>query len=143
MVLGGIIYLHDISQDRLSNTARQNLDAFNRLCGDATLDKVILATTKWSRTSESDGSRRESELKEVHWKPMVDKKSQVRRFMGNQGSAWDIMSVFLQIASQRREELGTEISRQIANEIGGLEDGKETSIVIPFVIPPLFMEGIR
>ena len=96
MVLGGVVYLHDISQDRLSNTARQNLEAFNRFCGTATLEKVVLATTKWSRVSESDGSRREAELREVHWKPIVEKGSQVRRFLGNQESAWDILAVFIQ-----------------------------------------------
>ena len=95
MVLGGVIYLHDISQDRLSNTALQNLETFNLFYGTATLDKVVLVTTKWSRLSESDGSRREAELRDVHWNPIVEKGSQLRRFLGNQESAWDILAVSL------------------------------------------------
>jgi len=117
MVLGGVIYLHDISQDRFSGTARRNLEMFNRLCGDAALDKVVLGTTKWSRLSPNDGSRREAELKNVHWKEMVTKGSEVRRFEGNQESAWRIVSVFLQRASQRRKNLGEMISLQIQTEI--------------------------
>jgi len=117
MVLGGVIYLHDISQDRFSGTARRNLEMFNRLCGDAALDKVVLGTTKWARLSESDGSRREAELKDVHWKSMRDKGSQVRRFVGDKSSAWDIVSVFLQRASQRREVLAKEIALQIQDEM--------------------------
>ena len=117
MVLGGVIYLHDISQGRFSGTARRNLEMFNRLCGDAALDKVVLGTTKWSRLSQDDGLRREDELKEVHWKEMVNKGSQVRRFEGTQESAWKVVSVFLERASRRRKNLGEEISLQIQDEI--------------------------
>jgi len=117
MVLGGVIYLHDISQDRFSGTARRNLEMFNHLRGDAALDKVVLGTTKWARLSESDGSRREAELKEVHWKSMLDKGSKVLRFMGDKRSAWDIVSVFLKRASERRQGLGQEIYFQIQEEI--------------------------
>jgi len=117
MVLGGVIYLHDISQDRFSGTARRNLEMFNRLCGDAALDKVVLGTTKWSRLSQDDGSKREAELQGVHWKEMVDKGSKVKRFTGNQDSAWKIVSVFLKRASEHRQELGKEISLQIQDEI--------------------------
>jgi len=117
MVLGGVIYLHDISQGRFSGTARRNLEVFNRLCGDAALDKVVLGTTKWSRLSQDDGLRREDELKEVHWKEMVNKGSQVRRFEGTQESAWKVVSVFLERASRRRKNLGEEISLQIQDEI--------------------------
>jgi len=117
MVLGGVIYLHDISQDRFFGSARRNLEMFNRLCGDAALDKVVLGTTKWNRLSPNDGSRREAELKEVHWKEMVNKGSQVRRFEGTQESAWRVVSVFLERASQRRQNLGEEICLQIQTEI--------------------------
>jgi len=117
MVLGGIIYLHDISILRFSGTARRNLEMFNRLCGDAALDKVVLCTNQWGRVTATDGERREAEMKELHWKVMMDKGSKVKRFMSHQSSAWEIVSVFLQRASQRREKLGQEISLQIQDEI--------------------------
>jgi len=158
-VLGGVIYLHDISQDRFSGTARQHLETFNRHRRDAALNKVVLATTKWSRLSESDGSRREAELKEVPWKSMRDKGAEVLRFLGDQKSAWDIVSVILNRASEservekplkdiqaetsrkhpiipKKKLAPPKISSRVAND-GILEDGKETDIVIPFVIPLL------
>jgi len=158
-VLGGVIYLHDISQDRFSGTARQHLETFNRHRRDAALNKVVLATTKWSRLSESDGSRREAELKEVPWKSMRDKGAEVLRFLDDQKSAWDIVSVFLNRASEserlekplkdiqaetsgkppiipKKKLAPPKINSRIAND-GILEDGKETDIVIPFVIPLL------
>jgi len=117
MVLGGIIYLHDISILRFSGTARRNLEMFNRLCGDAALEKVVLCTNQWERVTHEDGERREAEMMNLHWKEMVNKGSQVRRFMGDQKSAWDIVSVFLQRASLRRQELGNQIALQIQGGI--------------------------
>ena len=116
MILGGIIYLHDISQDKLSmsSAADQIIETFNRLSGGAALDKVVLGTTKWARLSESDGSRRETELKEVHWKSMRDKGSKVLRFVGDKSSAWDIVSVFLKRASERRKEIALQIQDEMA-----------------------------
>ena len=119
MILGGIICLHDISQDKLyrSNATDQIIATFNHLSGGAALDKVVLATTKWAKLPESDGSRRENELKSVHWKEMVDKGLQVRRFMSKQDSAWGILAALLNTHDMI------------------LVDGNETDIVIPFAIP--------
>ncbi|TEB18247.1 hypothetical protein FA13DRAFT_1746234 [Coprinellus micaceus] len=71
MILGGVIYLHDISQDRFSGTARRNLEMFNSLCGEAALDKVVLVTSKWSRHGGRDFKKRVEELQNVHWKEML------------------------------------------------------------------------
>jgi len=117
MVLGGIIYLHDISILRFSGTARRNLEMFNRLCGDAALDKVVLCTNQWTRVKSDDGTKREKEMKELHWKEMLAKGSKVERFNADQESAWKIVSIFLKRASENRLELGKEISLQIQDEI--------------------------
>ncbi|KAF8064986.1 P-loop containing nucleoside triphosphate hydrolase protein [Lyophyllum atratum] len=94
-VLGGVIYLHDISHDRFSGTARRNLDIFNHLCGDAALCKVVLGTTKWGRVPAEGGNMREAELRNVYWKSMIDKGSQVRRFQGSKESALEFINVVL------------------------------------------------
>ena len=117
MVLGGVVYLHDISQDRFSGTARRNLEMFNRLCGDAAMNKVVLGTTKWSRLPRDDGSRREAELKGVYWKEMMDKGSKVKRFLGDRESAWNVLSVFLKQASVHYQDPGQEINLRIQEEI--------------------------
>ena len=164
MILGGIVYLHDISVLRFPGTARRNLEVFKRLCGDAAFDKVLLCTTQRGQGSFCDGVEREAEMKTLHWKEMVDKGSQVGRFEGDQQSAWEMVSIFLQRASQRREELRGGLALQIQDEMtakakntplkirpkdgGGagdriLKDGKETDIVIPFAMPSHMLLGPR
>ena len=117
MVVGGVIYLHDISIIRFSGAARRNLEMFNHLCGDAALNKVIICTTQWGSVILEDGAQREDEIQRRHWGEMVAKGSQVRRFMGDQNSAWEIMSVFLQRASEHHQKLGNEIALQIQDEM--------------------------
>ncbi|KAF4614557.1 hypothetical protein D9613_003469 [Agrocybe pediades] len=92
-ILGGVIYLHDISSDRFSGTARRNLETFKLMCGDAAMSKVVLGTTKWSRTT--NGPNREQELKERHWKTMIEKGSQTCQFLDDYPSAWEFVDVIL------------------------------------------------
>ncbi|KAF9555455.1 hypothetical protein CPC08DRAFT_711998 [Agrocybe pediades] len=86
-ILGGVIYLHDISSDRFSGTARRNLEMFNRMCGDAALDKVIIGTTKWGRTPADIGVKHEKELQEVHWRSMLEKGARTVKFQDSYDSA--------------------------------------------------------
>ena len=44
---------------------------FNHLCGDAALSKVVLVTSKWGRAYDRDFTKREEELKQIHWKKML------------------------------------------------------------------------
>ncbi|RXW22538.1 hypothetical protein EST38_g3317 [Candolleomyces aberdarensis] len=93
MVLGGVVYLHDISQDRFSGTARRNLEMFNQLCGDSVLDKVVLVTSKWAKVVGRNLEKREGELKKNHWNTMLDGGARVERLVaGREGeSAWRIV----------------------------------------------------
>lgn len=96
MKVAGVIYLHEISQTRMHGTSRKNLVMFSRLCGDSSLDKVILATTKWNKVEEQEGAVREVELQGVFWKRMVSLGSTVTRFTGTHESAWEIIRRILQ-----------------------------------------------
>ena len=92
MKLAGIVYLHEISQDRITGTARKNLTLFKKLCGDEAVKHVVLATTKWNRLgSETIGRQREIELRDIFWKNMLRHGSSVSRFDGTQGSAQKIV----------------------------------------------------
>ena len=92
MKLAGIIYLQEISQDRVTGTVRKNMSLFKKLCGDGALQHVILATTKWSRLGNGTlGRQREAELSETFWKNMLSKGSSMTRFEGTQGSAKNIV----------------------------------------------------
>ncbi|KAG6852771.1 hypothetical protein C0991_009211 [Blastosporella zonata] len=95
MTLAGVIYLHEISQTRMLGTARKNLDMFNKLCGDAATQNVILVTTKWSQVQEVTADRRESQLKDRHWEGMIRLGAQLARFTDTHESGWKIIQSIL------------------------------------------------
>ncbi|KAF9536664.1 hypothetical protein CPC08DRAFT_24567 [Agrocybe pediades] len=86
-VPGSVIYLHDISNDRFSGTARRNLEMFHHMCGISALSKVIIGTTKWGRTPFEIGTQHDKELKEVHWRSMLDSGTKTMRFEDSYDSA--------------------------------------------------------
>ncbi|KDR80545.1 hypothetical protein GALMADRAFT_115308 [Galerina marginata CBS 339.88] len=94
MFLGGVLYLHDISIKKFTGTARRNLELFSRLCGEASVNKVVLVTTNWGVSSEHEANR-EKELQSSHWKPLMNNGAKVHRFLRDWNSAWDIIDVFL------------------------------------------------
>ena len=50
--LNGIIYIHRISDPRMTGNALKNLSVFRKICGDKSLECVVLATTMWDSVSE-------------------------------------------------------------------------------------------
>jgi len=115
MTLGGVIYLHDISQTRMLGTTRKNFDMFRKLCGDGAAASVILGTTKWGEVHSEVGERREGQLINTYWREMTDRKSRVRRFDNTHKSAWDIVYCIL-------DTLGRSEMLQIQNELVNLQE---------------------
>lgn len=95
MKLGGVIYLHEISQTRMLGTTRRNLNMFRKLCGEEALSRVILGTTKWADVLSDIGEQREKQLSDKFWKEMIGFGSVVRRFDKTQESAQAILNVIL------------------------------------------------
>lgn len=60
--VSGIIYLHRISDPRVTKASRKNLDMFKALCGDVALSNVVFATTYWDTVPLYKGETREEEL---------------------------------------------------------------------------------
>ncbi|KAG8794012.1 hypothetical protein FRC16_010746 [Serendipita sp. 398] len=88
--LAGVIYLHRISDNRITMTDRRNTEMFTLICGPNALQNVILTTTMWDHAGKA-GEPRETELRTIYWKSMVELGSQMVRFMHNHDSAWDII----------------------------------------------------
>jgi len=84
ILLSGIIYLHQITHNRVEGPSLRNIDMFQRLCGDSGLKNVILATTMWDTASTQQEINkfveREQELKSDFWNRMIERGSQVRRY---------------------------------------------------------------
>ncbi|KAG6811113.1 hypothetical protein H0H92_008960 [Tricholoma furcatifolium] len=101
MTLAGVIYLHEISQTRMLGTARKNLDMFNKLIGESATKNVVLATTKWGDIPDEVGARREEQLRERHWKWMIDLGAKLYRFTDSREAGWAIIQHILdQVATQ-------------------------------------------
>jgi hypothetical protein len=80
MKLGGVVYLHDITQARMLGTIRQNLTMFQKLIGEDALRCVVLGTTKWSLLADLHvGHQRQEQLQSQFWKEMIEGQSYVVR----------------------------------------------------------------
>jgi hypothetical protein len=63
VTLAGVIYMHRISDIRMSGTARRNFTMFRKLCGENALSNVVLVTTMWGNLVDmEEGEAREREL---------------------------------------------------------------------------------
>ncbi|KAF6744624.1 P-loop containing nucleoside triphosphate hydrolase protein [Ephemerocybe angulata] len=120
-VLGGVIYVHDISQDRFTGAARRNLDMFNHLCGQPCLKKVVILTTKWNRAGPRNLEELEADLRDKHWAAMIGKGAQTLRFDANENlqckSALGVVDALLSgVAGTSGQELLEEVL-QIQDEL--------------------------
>ena len=92
--LGGVIYLHDITGPRFDGPARRNLEIFRNMCGKDTLDHVVLGTTKWG-LNVPGSEENHLELETKHWKPLIERGAQVRRFDGSHESAQNLIDAII------------------------------------------------
>ncbi|KAF8959528.1 P-loop containing nucleoside triphosphate hydrolase protein [Flammula alnicola] len=97
MKVAGIIYLHEITQPRMSeNTCSNIVDVLKKLCGPDGLDSVVLGTTKWETLGALGvGEKHEKELKELYWKGMMDAGADIKQARNNKQSAWNIVNVII------------------------------------------------
>ncbi|KPI45820.1 uncharacterized protein AB675_253 [Cyphellophora attinorum] len=91
--LAGIIYVHKITDTRVTRTVRRNLSLLMDLCGDDPLKNLTLLTSFWDETDRVHAQQKEKELvaKKEWWGYMVEKGAAVRRFMNTEQSAHDII----------------------------------------------------
>ncbi|KAF8954017.1 P-loop containing nucleoside triphosphate hydrolase protein, partial [Flammula alnicola] len=105
MKLGGVIYLHDISQTRMTGTTGRNLDMLQNLVGKDALRSIVLGTTKWSLVQPETASKREEELKSAYWKEMIKAGSPVFQVDTSESSkrAWDLIAYILREIEKQRD----------------------------------------
>ncbi|KAH7258065.1 P-loop containing nucleoside triphosphate hydrolase protein [Fusarium tricinctum] len=112
--LRGILYLHKISDNRMTKTSRNYLQLLTDIVGDDALKNVILVTTMWNTLRPEGRQRavqREQELLNNFWSSMIDKGSYVAQFNGTPESAYPLI---FQLADQKSVVL--EIQKEIVDE---------------------------
>ncbi|KAM0562956.1 hypothetical protein ACHAPJ_001799 [Fusarium lateritium] len=100
--LAGIVYLHRITDNRVSGTALKNLGMFKQLCGENAFGHVVLCTSMWGNLeagSQDIGDKREKELVTTSefWGTMHKGGSQVVRWLGTKDSAQVVVDKIVEI----------------------------------------------
>ncbi|KIM76264.1 hypothetical protein PILCRDRAFT_12872 [Piloderma croceum F 1598] len=86
-----ILYLHRMSDNRMSQSATKNIRLFRSICGKHAMPNVVIVTTMWSKVGRKDGIDREDELKKEVWHEMLDDGCKIERFEDTRESAWRIV----------------------------------------------------
>jgi len=90
--LKGIIYLHRITDPRMTGSAYRYFQMFQRLCGEHTFKNIVLVTTMWDQlTDRMVGVARDQELRNDFWSIMEEQGSQITKFDGSRDQAESIV----------------------------------------------------
>lgn len=125
--LTGILYLHRITDNRMSGSPLKNLRMFGKLCGDSAMSKVVLVTTMWQNLlGNTDlGDEREKELKEKFWKPMIERGSEVDRLTtATSDAAWEVIHNLIDGRNKRQSVLIQEELVDLGIKLNETEAGK-------------------
>lgn len=125
--LKGIIYLHRITDNRMTGSAERYFEMFKRLCGEHNMENVVLATTMWSELkSEAIGFARERELRAGFWNVMEDKGSTVSRFDGSEAMAEAFICRLM-----RKKSIVLDIQDELVTQGKRLEETRAAEMVVP------------
>jgi hypothetical protein len=124
--LTGIIYLHRITDVRIGGSGMKNLRMFRKLCGEAGLGSVVLATTMWSLCPAADAKRREDQLVNQNdlWKYLITHGARVFRQDDGAVSGQQIIDYLV----KRAQPVTLDIQREMVDQglkLGETGAGKE------------------
>ncbi|KAF3051883.1 hypothetical protein E8E11_011085 [Didymella keratinophila] len=129
ITLKGIIYMHRITDNKMSGSARRYLEMFTQLCGKRNLENVILLTTMWSDLRDQEkGMERERELRQEYWDEMENHGSTVRQFHGNEA-----MASALVCRLQRKHGIVLEVQEELVDQRKQLDQTKAGRLMVPQV----------
>ncbi|PPR07082.1 hypothetical protein CVT24_010983 [Panaeolus cyanescens] len=102
--LTGILYLHRMTDNRMTGTANRNLRMFGQLCGNDAAQKVILVTTMWDRMKGKDevAKSRVDQLRGTYWKEFLEMKSRIEPFNNTTTSADLILARVIERANVQK-----------------------------------------
>ena len=84
---------------------------FRELCGDTTLQNVVLVTNMWSEVTPEVGESRENELSGRFFKPVIDQGARMVRHHNTGQSAHDIIRLIM-----RNRPVALQIQRELVDE---------------------------
>ena len=111
MRLTGIVYIHRISDDMLGGSVARDFQMFRELCGEATMKNVVLMTNMWGRVTPLQGTVRERQLQNKHFKPAIAKGATLLRYEDTPESAQEILRTIL-----HKESVVLKIQQELVDE---------------------------
>ncbi|OCH88559.1 hypothetical protein OBBRIDRAFT_820125 [Obba rivulosa] len=101
--VAGVLYVHRISDFRMSGIARENFRMFRKICGNGAMKNVVIATNMWGEVKEEVGAERERELwsKPLFFKDAVDNGARMFRYHDTKESGHDILRSLLGMPLQK------------------------------------------
>ena len=115
--IGGLVYIHRISDVRFTGTAARSFKALLALCGEQALRNVVIVTNMWGRVTPEVGGAREQELASNFFKPALDKGAVLRRHHDTAESARTIIRDML-----GRERVTLQIQEEIVDQWKRIEE---------------------
>jgi hypothetical protein len=70
--VAGVVYVHAIAPDRMTEGHASGLEIFQKICGEEALPSIVLATSRWDIGQPERRLEREGELRNELWKHMLD-----------------------------------------------------------------------
>jgi len=110
--IGGIIYLHRITDNRVGGAALKMLHIFDALVGVNAMKNVVLVSTMWDLVNNDVGEEREAALKKSFWSEMANRGAVVARHDGSPANALAIVEKAL----DRQSTVVLALQNELVNE---------------------------
>ncbi|KAG8920096.1 hypothetical protein FRC02_001171 [Tulasnella sp. 418] len=94
-LLNGILYLHKITENRVTGMSNRNMRLFHKLCGKDAMKNVILCSTMWEIEDRFKARNREKDLLENFWSEMNAQGARCVKHYGTQRSAFQIAGMLV------------------------------------------------
>jgi ankyrin repeat protein len=95
--ISGIIYLHRITDNRVSGSTVRNFDILRKLCGEGFFRHVVLVTTMWGEIGNAEGKDRQDQLVNFFWEDMIDGGAAPMKYMDTTQSALEIIDALIRL----------------------------------------------
>ncbi|KAL1648301.1 hypothetical protein SLS61_006992 [Didymella pomorum] len=125
--LKGIIYMHRITDNKMSGSAQRYFEMFMRLCGERNLENVVLLTTMWSELrDQGKGLERERELRRDFWSTMEKRGSTIRQFDGSRPMAEAFVCRLM-----RKQNIVLDIQEELVDQGKRLDETRAGQLMVP------------
>lgn len=102
LLLSGLLYFHRISDVRMGGTPLTNIRFFHQLCA-TELSKLIYVTTMWDMEDLQVAEKRETDLVENYWQPLMASGCTTARFLATRESGFQIIQPLIKKEMDKRK----------------------------------------